>query len=89
MRNEYNGLITIPQWKYDIMRDTCTRANMLHARIEREKKEHAEHEYGWAPNMEIADIELIMAFDCKKQYTNDLKDVETMDTLSEALGYTE
>ena len=81
--------IMIPQWEYRKLRDIATRVDVLRATIEREKKEHAEHDYGWAPNMEIADIELIMAFDCPKEYTNDIKDVETMDTLADALGYTE
>lgn len=81
--------IMIPQWEYRKLRDIATRADVLRATIEREKKDHAEHDYEWTPKMEIPDIELIMAFDSPKQYTNDLKDVEAMDTLSDALGYTE
>lgn len=84
--------IMIPQWEYRKLRDIATRANILRAMIEREKKEHAEHNYEWTPQMDIPDIELIMAFDwfdCPKQYTYNLKDVETMDTLADALGYTE
>lgn len=89
MRNEYNGLITIPQWKYDIMHDTCTRARMLKAEIEYEKKKHKDGGYDWEPTLKASKVERIMAFDCPKQYTNDIKDVETMDTLADVLGHTE
>ena len=81
--------IMIQQWEYRKLRDIATRVDVLRAEIEHEKQTMLENGHDWEPTMRITKIERIMAFNCPKQYTNDLKDVETMDTLADALGYTE
>ena len=81
--------IMIPQWEYRKLRDIATRADMLRAEIEYEKKSLEDNGHDWEPTMRVSKIERIMAFNNPKQYTNDIRDVETLDTLSDALGYTE
>ena len=81
--------IMIPQWEYRKLRDIATRADMLRAEIEYEKKSLEDNDHDWEPTMRVSKIERIMAFNNPKQYTNDIRDVETLDTLADALGYTE
>lgn len=69
--------IMIPQWEYRKLRDTATRVDVVLSEMEANRY------------MSIEEVKRILAPHCEKQYTNDLKDVETMDTLADALGYTE
>lgn len=69
--------IMIPQWEYRMLRDTATRVDVVLNEMDADRY------------MTIEEVRRILAPHREKEYTNDLKDVETMDTLSDALGYTE
>lgn len=69
--------IMIPQWEYRLLRDTATRVDVVLNEMDADRY------------MTIEEVRRILAPHREKEYTNDLKDVETMDTLSDALGYTE
>ncbi len=69
--------IMIPQWEYRKLRDTATRVDVVLSEMEADRY------------MSIEEVKRILAPHREKEYTNDLKDVETMDTLADALGYSE
>ena len=74
---EREDRVMIPKWEYRALRDTATRVDVVLAEMEADRY------------MTIEEVKRILAPHLEKQYTNDLKDVETMDTLADALGYTE
>ena len=69
--------VFIPKWEYRALRDTATRVDVVLAEMEADRY------------MTIEEVKRILAPHREKQYTNDIRDVETMDTLADALGYTE
>lgn len=81
--------IMIPQWEYRKLRDIATRVDVLLAEIDAEVVRHDKEGYKYEAEFKASYIKRILAPHSEKQYTNDLKDVETMDTLADALGYTE
>ena len=81
--------IMIPQWEYRKLRDIATRVDVLLAEIDAEVVRHETEGYKYEAEFKASYIKRILAPHSEKQYTNDLKDVETMDTLADALGYTE
>ena len=81
--------IMIPQWEYRKLRDIATRVDVLLAEIDAEVIRHNTEGYKYEAEFKASYIKRILAPHLEKQYTNDLKDVETMDTLAEALGYTD
>ena len=81
--------IMIPQWEYRKLRDIATRVDVLLAEIDAEVIRHETEGYKYEAEFKASYIKRILAPHSEKQYTNDLKDVETMDTLADTLGYTE
>ena len=81
--------IMIPQWEYRKLRDIATRVDVLLAEIDAEVIRHDKEGYTFEVNFGAAYIKRILAPHREKEYTTDLRDVETMDTLADALGYTE
>lgn len=81
--------IMIPQWEYRKLRDIATRVDVLLAEIDAEVVRHDKEGYKYEAEFKASYIKRILAPHRENQYTNDLKDVETMDTLADVLGYTE
>jgi hypothetical protein len=81
--------IMIPQWEYRKLRDIATRVDVLLAEIDAEVIRHETEGYKYEAEFKASYIKRILAPHSEKQYTNDIRDVETLDTLADALGYTE
>ena len=81
--------IMIPQWEYRKLRDIATRVDVLLAEIDAEVIRHETEGYKYEAEFKATYIKRILAPHSEKQYTNDIRDVETLDTLADALGYTE
>ena len=81
--------IMIPQWEYRKLRDIATRVDVLLAEIDAEVIRHDKEGYKYEAEFKASYIKRILAPHSEKQYTNDIRDTETLDTMSDALGYTE
>lgn len=81
--------IMIPQWEYRKLRDIATRVDVLLAEIDAEVIRHETDGYKYEAEFKATYIKRILAPHSEKQYTNDIRDTETLDTLADALGYTE
>lgn len=81
--------IMIPQWEYRKLRDIATRVDVLLAEIDAEVIRHETEGYKYEAEFKATYIKRILAPHSEKQYTNDIRDTETLDTLADALGYTE